>query len=710
MAFPVALIPASVSAVRGLIVLRGKIDAVLSASRANADIPLLLPPVTEDRIRNEADLDRCVQIFGADTPERQILLARGFSADLQRFGSLEGASADPEAEERRILHLRLLKLLYEIEDAREGLAARPWLSHADPKSAGLDYFLVASYQSADRPPAVQVLLAVAETLVEFAGENAALFVSRTATGSLVATLLREFAARSDLGTDGAGRLIRILLGSAAVAATDNAGALPQHPALGLLLASLGRVRTEMGEDFVLGIATHSGFQAVVADWLTNAPGDPALTRLVAQIARLDATGYDPNDPDTLPPELQPAYGALAATLQVIGNELGTAQAFSEPEAFRRVFDAALHGLATHSTALLNARVGERPALAAVLQAVLDQIADSPGPGRALASGEMAAAIYSAALGALATTPDLDGDGAVGLVEQLGAALADELSRAGPAGVLDTLRRRAGPDLPSTLLARLVDVMARNPEALLGEDRDDVAAIVGAVLEGAGPLIADGLDPDELVELADIALQSAAAKLPATGMPDALRATLGAAAGAIASSGASSGGLGGLLTSGGRREVLRLTVRSVSQNPAIWARLSERRLAGPLMEGLTAGLAAADAARPLAPQLAAISGEMLASLVRHALRLADTTDPAAPEDELRRRAAELARAALEETFALLGRGLAGEELTVVVGRLLDRMLARLGEGDGRLADIDGLVRRSMDELRSADVRGPVQGHV
>jgi hypothetical protein len=698
MAFPIALIPASLSALRGLIALRGKVDAVLSASRAGADVPLLLPHVTEDRVRNNDDLDRVVQVFGTDTPERNILLARGLGPDLERFGGLEGATAQPEAEERRILHLRLLKALYEIEDAREGLAARPWLGHPDPRSAGLDYFLVASYQSADRPPAVRVLLTVCETLVEYAGENAALFVSRTATGDLVATLLREFAARSDLETDSAGRLIRLLLGSAAVAATDHAGGLPQHPALGLLLASLGRVRAEMGEDFVLRIATHGGFQAVVVDWLTTAPRDPALTQLVARIARLDETGYDPNDPGTLPPELQPAYGAVAAVLQVIGSELGTARAFDDPEAFRRVFNAALRGLATHSAALVHAQAGGKPALAALLEAALGQVAGSADPVQALASGELAGALYGAALEALAKTPDLDGDGAVALVEALGAALAGELSRPGPAEVLNGLQRSAGPEVPRRLLAQLVELMGRNPENLLGAHRGAVVAVIGAVLEGAGPLIADGLDPEDLVELADTALGRWAAELPSAGLPDAVRATLGAAASAVASS----GGLGRLLNADGRREVLAVTVRSVAEHPAVWTQLSERGLAGPLVEGLTAGISRADASRALAPQLAAICGQMLEALVRHALDLADATAATAAEDRFREMAARAARTTLDEMSAALGRGLSGRDLPAVAGPLADRVLRDLAGGDGARAEAESLVRRSLDEMRAARV--------
>jgi hypothetical protein len=214
-----------------------------------------------------------------------------------------------------------------------------------------------------------------------------------------------------------------------------------------------------------------------------------------------------------------------------------------------------------------------------------------------------------------------------------------------------------------------------------------------VLDGAGPLLADGLDPDDLVELAETVLGSAAATLPPAGLPDALRAALGAAGSALASAGE----LGALLTSAGRREVLGMTARSIARNPAIWARLAERGLAGPMVEGLAAGLSAADAARALAPQLPVIWGEVLCSLVRHALRLAEATGPAAGEDAFRQLVARLAGAALAETSAALGRGLSGDDLPGVLARLLDRVPALAG-GSG-LEDVATLVRRAIDEVRA-----------
>jgi hypothetical protein len=113
-----------------------------------------------------------------------------------------------------------------------------------------------------------------------------------------------------------------------------------------------------------------------------------------------------------------------------------------------------------------------------------------------------------------------------------------------------------------------------------------------------------------------------------------------------------------------------------------------------VEGLAAGLARSDAARPHAPQLPVISRHALQSLVHHALVLADAAGPTAPEDELRRAAEQSARAALEAAFATLGRGLSGDDLPAGIGRLLDRMLRR-GGGEGATAEVETLARRPVD---------------
>jgi hypothetical protein len=236
MPLPVALVPVAISAVRSLLKLRVRVDNILSVKEISASLPFSLPPLPQVDFN---DTDDMIAYFKTDTGILALEVADQTQAFAPFLVTPPGAPSASEVES-------LLKLYYQTS-GREGV--NPTRLSRQPVENLLISFLVDSYRVSHHPATVRLLLATADTLLEFAGENATLFLSNPKTASIVGVLLSEFAGRRDFDDAPLEQIFKTLLGSAIVATLEHQDVLPEHPALLVLYAALGEVRAQQGDNF-----------------------------------------------------------------------------------------------------------------------------------------------------------------------------------------------------------------------------------------------------------------------------------------------------------------------------------------------------------------------------------------------------------------------------------------------------------------------------
>ena len=192
MAFPIAMIPLALSAIRGLLKFRGQLDSIFLTKEASTGLPFLLPPEPDSIAEH---IDGMKAFF--ETDEGKSILE--FTGKTAVFASLSTISPAEEKELIRIyLEVKGLELK-KVGPEWSDLAVTPTLS----QDAQLAYFMVSSDRLSRNPAVTRVILASAETLLEFAGDNAAFFVSNPKTASIVGSVLKEFAGDTDTFSIGA---------------------------------------------------------------------------------------------------------------------------------------------------------------------------------------------------------------------------------------------------------------------------------------------------------------------------------------------------------------------------------------------------------------------------------------------------------------------------------------------------------------------------
>lgn len=666
MALPVALIPVAISAIRSLVLLNRKVGRIATLARLDEDVPVFLPKVPDNIIRHSDDRRRMEEAFSGDTPERQALQQRGLAHLFDQYADKDDPLPD---EQRRMLFFRFLNVFYQIEDAAGATG------QAEPGDAsGLDSFLVRSARLGQGSTGLRILRATAETLVDFLGENATVFLARSNHGAVLSTILREFAAETDLEEDNPERIIKVLLGSVALAATDESQTLSDEPLALLLFASLGQVRRDMGEDFVAGIISRDGFDAVVSDWLTRLANDDLLVELVADIRGLEGSDYDPSRPETLPARLQPVYGVLSETLKVIGSRVKPGDALSGEEALRAVFGAVLDGLSNHSAALLADELAGKELMAQVLNATLTQLAGHP----AIRSDALAAPVFAAGLNALAQAlPRIGPDDALSKAETLVRDLALAVASDPFQEAMSRITQKRGARFADALAAELVNALAHRAAYLSEDIGGHGRFVLQSVLSAAPDLLDRGLNRETLTAIfsdtvaliypADTPEGSFTAEVLPLILP--LFDGMGDAAARLGPDGVEA--------------ILRSYITHLGTNRPVWQEVFERGLIAEIITAIAGGIRDADTPVRLPPDT--IVGLVSAALVatgRNALDIAEVPDDPA-----------LAKAAIRDLIRRDTR------------RAIDRAVARLGRGAGT-EDLPDLVEAALDLLFSAADGAPV----
>ena len=568
MPFPVVLIPVAISAVRSLIRYRVRVDQILAVKKTSDALPFTLPPLPKVNFQHTSAM---AEYFKSE--QGQLLLDAA---------NMSGAFADFESgRPRRTMKKTtdLLKLYYRTTGGRPKSPASRTGSGLNPNAEkALAYYMVDSYRLSTNSATTRILLATADILMEFAGDNAAVFISNPKTASIATTLLREFAARHDFNEQSLDSVFKKLLGSAVIAALDNKESLPDHPALLVLYSALGDVRQKMGkdgDDFIAKIISAEGFQTVVSSYLTTTARDPAFLEMLANLSgtkKLDE------------PKRKLVREVFGATLITLGKDFQ--DVLEDPAKLTGVLEAAITTAAANANGIIRVLGDEKPLLSVVLDAVAGRVASRKDLFDSIGSGELLGAMYKASLEAIAVNPktivtQLDVNKTV---EKIVAGLAEELSRNSLKTTLEGLKNEKGLPLVSQLVSRGIQVLGDNPQVLV-ENNAFGNAILGSVLEAGADLIRDGLEVEDLLKVAQAGIKSAASNLEFAKMDDQLR-TLLLTVGKSVSTGDVKAKLA---TTEHRRDALLLLLQAVASNPKVWGEFSRLDKAQPLVTGILDGL-------------------------------------------------------------------------------------------------------------------------
>ncbi len=568
MPFPVILIPVAISAVRSLIRYRVRVDQILAVKKTSDALPFTLPPLPKVNFEHTSAM---AEYFKSE--QGQLLLDAA---------NMSGTFADFESgRPRRTMKKTtdLLKLYYRTTGGRPKSPASGTGSGLNPNAEkALAYYMVDSYRLSTNSATTRILLATADNLMEFAGDNAAVFISNPKTGSIVTTLLREFATRDDFNEQSLESVFKKLLGSAVIAALDNKESLPDHPALLVLYSALGDVRQKMGkdgDDFIAKIISAGGFQTVVSSYLATTARDPAFLEMLANLSgtkQLDE------------PKRKLVREVFGATLTTLGKDFQNI--LEDPVKLTGVLEAAITTAAANANGVIRVLGDEKPLLSCVLDAVAGRVASRKDLFDSMGSGELLGAMYKASLEAIAVNPktivtQLDVNKTV---EMIVAGVAEELSRNSLKTTLEGLKNEKGLPLVSQLVSRGIQVLGDNPQVLVGNNAFG-NAILGSVLEAGADLIRDGLEVDDLMMVAQVGIKSAASNLEFAKMDDQLR-TLLLTVGKSVNTGDVKAKLA---TTENRRDALLLLLQAVASNPKVWGEFSQRDMAQPLVTGILNGL-------------------------------------------------------------------------------------------------------------------------
>jgi len=387
-------------------------------------------------------------------------------------------------------------------------------------------------------------------------------------------MLTEFAGREDFDDASLDRIYKRLLGSAVVAALDNPEALPDHPALLVLYSALGEIRAEKKDDFVATIISAEGFQSVVSSYLTIAARDPQFLDSMARMANTD---------DLKAPERAVIRSAFTATLTELGSNFPNI--INDPHALKGVLEAAIVAAAQNAGPLIRTLGDDQPVMSAVFKAVAEKVAAQRDLFDSLGNGALIGSLYEASLRVVAANPDLDADGIQSVTEKIVGGIAQELSAQSLKDTLAELRSSKGLPTLNRLVARTVSIIAESPEVITGNDAY-ARAVIGGVLRAGSPLIRDGLDVEDLIEIVRVGIENAKENLGLIDMDEQLREVLISLGSAIDANGDLTETLGSLAS---RKQVLLAGLKAVAANPRVWKEFKEVGLVQPLVLGVIDGL-------------------------------------------------------------------------------------------------------------------------
>lgn len=621
MVAPLALLPIAISGVRALLKFRDRLDTILVTSEASAKLPYRLPPIPDIDRTPTPVLTAFFSIVGKDPDdltavekEKEPIITlvienKGLEKIVEKI--VAGTSLEvSDISELRKGYSEALRLVEatrglarpHLDAARDGENERHWIDGSDK----LAYYIVDSARVSNNPAFARILLATADTLMEFVGQNASLLVSDAKTAGVISTLLDEFALKGELDDMGPDLLFRHLLGAVAVTLENHRHLTKDSRVGSALVGALADLRanppqtsgaTANGDEFVADILTGDGFARLMAATATRLGQD----RHFAQTENM----------------LRKTIGAV---LREIGEVLPDG-GFSSADG-HRIFEAAIAVISEDFENRYNpdARPDGKTIAGFVLSILAEQIntaaTDNSLVG-SLKSGAIFPDLYRAVLQGIAANPGLIADTGKSKA-YIGAMVKSIASTLAETPLNDTLNR--------VMIERIIGdslLITAQHASLVTGGNDYAAKIIEAALITAAPLVRDGITMDELRDIVDTAVRAAAENLALADMSENLRPVAESFAAALTKVDISKLG-----DPNGRAAFARVFLGSLSRNPKLWKRISDQIGAGetsilkPVVEGVTAGIVDGRGDVFQGPYLAEALDRSLTAALAHAARLAD----------------------------------------------------------------------------------------
>jgi hypothetical protein len=567
--------PLMLSALRAVMRYRDRVDRVLSLSTAAQGLPFTLPPVPQDMKPYREQM----RSFFRTGEGLTILVVHGLDEGFRKWDAILLAGhdiADPALQDnfdkctevyRRARNIGPYLLQPELKDP--AMLGR-YAESGPGDDARLAYFIVESDRLSRNNTLTRILLVTADTLLEYVGENANVFVSNPRTRGVVESLLEEFAGKQDFDDESAQQIFRSLLGAGVVAVLDHADVLPNKPILVALYGAINDVRKDIKkkaggddrktQDLLARLFGQDGLERIGRFFLVRVAAD-ASAAVDGKVAR-DAV-------KSVLDEIVAAY-----------DERGTFKGIFDSEATRnRILEALIEVGAGHAVEVLKRQGGDtgKPLSTAVLVAVAASVRAEASKRvlfSAIAKGEIVGDLYAVALATVAANP-----GALEAEADIPPIVAEML--AALAGALEKVPFRQGlaPDARDKLVSAALKVLAKHPEVLAGE-RKYASAVVAAALEAAAAGASGGLTAEDVESVLDSALTAAGDNAALAGMSESQAAALKAVTDALATA-----SLPALSRRDGRKAVLFAALQAVNANPKVWTSERARQQFQPLIAAI-----------------------------------------------------------------------------------------------------------------------------
>jgi len=568
--------PLALSAIRALMRYRDRVDRVLSLSTAAEGLPFALPPIPQDMKPFREEMRAFFRTGEGLTILVVHNLERGFGEWDQGLAAGK-AIQDPALldnfDKCTELYRRARNIgPYLLQPAlRDPAMLGRYAASGPGDDARLAYFVVESDRLSRNTALTRILLVTADTLLEYLGENANVFISNPRTRGVVESLLEEFAGKQDFDDESTQHIFRALLGAGVVAVLDHTEVPPNYPVLKALYGAINDVRKEIKDkaegddtrtqDTLARLFGENGLERIGRFFMVRVAADPSLA-VDGKVAR-DA--------------VKAALGEIVAAYEASGTFKGL---FASAEARNRVLEALIEVGAGHAAEVLKRRGADgKPLSSAVLTALAASVqveAGKRGLFAAVAKGEIVGDLYAVALSAVAVNAAALADEAKvsPVVAELLAALA---------GSLESVPFRAGlpPAARDKMVSAALKVLAKHPEVLAG-DRKYASAVAAAALEAAAAGAPDGLAAEDLEAVLDAALTAAGDNALLAGMSEAQAQALKAVTDAVAAA-----PLPGLRQAAARKALLFAALAAINTNPRVWTSERARRQLQPLIAALLA---------------------------------------------------------------------------------------------------------------------------
>jgi hypothetical protein len=355
-----------------------------------------------------------------------------------------------------------------------------------PELAKIDmiqfYLVDAAKPGHQRSAIIDISLAAADVVLEFAGANPALFTKDPVIQKVIATFLVNFT-KGDLEKDpGYRQLFERALGSVIHTAIEHRDLVEDEKALSLFLEALAKAKEADDGDFVADLVGGKGFDKVLQS-LVKTLGEN-LDRFTKDQVVIDIIGGILND-----------AAEDAVFKAILAGKDGT---------LATVVQIAISHTAKHP--VLLDKIGDDQIWHSVLKEVLTEVASS-SEKKKLFTDEVLGSLISAALRGVAQDKELLADG---FVARLAASVADSLST-------QPIKNLFGESSLKVIASAVLESAAEHVDLLVKDDKL-LASVFAAVMKEGAKGFAKGFDRDFAIGLAIAAIDVVAANASAIKLP------------------------------------------------------------------------------------------------------------------------------------------------------------------------------------------------